>query len=261
MYRMRVFKCLQCQKEITKRASPDAVFCSQSCSMAHRNDPTRNPAKAEAAKAKIAASRRGKPTTLGITIPEDRKRRISETLKGYVFTDAHRHNISERAKIAGIRPPRKAGPDHYNWKGGIAGERSKRYGSDEYKGFVKTCLSRDHYTCQHCGAKNGMGIKVVLQVHHLKSYAEHLEDRYDPDNGITLCISCHYKATKGLPRPSNPVWTGRDKTCVHCGEVFRVRNPRKFCPSCRLKICCPLCGSTVCTHAARRNLPYNTTSQ
>lgn len=108
MYRMRVFQCLQCQKEVTKRTYPEAVFCSQPCSLAHRNDPTRNPAKTNDAKAKIAASRRGKPTTLGRVLPEDQKRKISETLKGYVFTDEHRHNISEGAKLAGNKPPRKA---------------------------------------------------------------------------------------------------------------------------------------------------------
>lgn len=257
MYKIRVFQCLHCHKEVTKRTYPNAIFCSHSCSLAHRNDPTRNPAKTAEAREKIASSRIGKPTTLGRVTPDDQKQKISDSLKGRVFTEEHRQHISEGVIAAGIIPPKHFGATNHKWKGGVTGERAKRYGSEEYRGFVKNCLIRDQYTCQHCGAKNGMGVNVVLQVHHIKSYAEHPLCRYDPDNGITLCISCHYKTPKGLPRPINHTWTGQDKVCVHCGDTFRGRNPRKFCPACRLKICCPLCGSTVCTHTARRNLSNN----
>ena len=52
---------------------------------------------------------------------------------------------------------------------------------------------RDHWTCQVCGRRG-----VELNSHHLLSWIDNIEDRYDVENGVTLCagvvkggISCH----------------------------------------------------------------------
>ena len=46
---------------------------------------------------------------------------------------------------------------------------------------------RDDYTCQVCHDKRGGN----LEAHHLNSYTDFPEERYDLSNGITLCKSCH----------------------------------------------------------------------
>lgn len=81
----------------------------------------------------------------------------------------------------------RQGEDNPNYKGATTEEyrlrRSKR--ADELRQFV---LLRDNHTCQDCGAKD-----VPLHTHHIKSWKEHPDLRFDPDNVVTLCADCHYK--------------------------------------------------------------------
>lgn len=257
MYKLRDFVCRQCGVHFSGKHNSKRQFCTVRCRQAFRNDPIRNPAKTSDARRKISEARVGRPTTAGRQMPAEQRKRISASLTGRKLTSRHRQNISEGLKRIGHRPPRNKhlrGPLHPNWKGGHAAERQKKYKTPEYKQFVTTCLERDGYTCQHCGAKNGRGEVVVLQVHHIKSYAEHEDLRYAPGNGLTLCKSCHFRVGKGQRRPFDPDWRGRPKICQCCGEGFSVRNGRKYCPTCRKRICCPVCGSTKCGHNARKRL-------
>jgi len=45
---------------------------------------------------------------------------------------------------------------------------------------------RDNYTCIICGRRG-----VMLNSHHLNSWADHPDERYDVSNGVTLCQNCH----------------------------------------------------------------------
>lgn len=51
-----------------------------------------------------------------------------------------------------------------------------------------TVFERDNYTCQTCGVRGGR-----LQAHHIFGYKQFPEKRWDLQNGITLCESCHKK--------------------------------------------------------------------
>ena len=53
--------------------------------------------------------------------------------------------------------------------------------------FRREILRRDNYTCQMCDKK-----KKKLQVHHIKPWAKATYLRFDRNNCITLCSSCHY---------------------------------------------------------------------
>lgn len=63
-------------------------------------------------------------------------------------------------------------------------EMQRRY--PEYHIFVKTCLTRDNYTCQCCNKHYNN-----LEVHHLDGFDWCKEKRTDVTNGITLCETCH----------------------------------------------------------------------
>lgn len=84
-----------------------------------------------------------------------------------------------------------SGEKNNNWKGGITRENSKQRQSVEYKVWRDKVFERDNYTCQDC-EKHG----CYLEAHHIKSFAEYLELRFDVSNGITYCKKCHGKHDK-----------------------------------------------------------------
>lgn len=81
----------------------------------------------------------------------------------------------------------QSGPNHPNWKGGIA--KDKRIGN-KYLQWRSDVFTRDNWTCQTCGIR-GSQTGGYLQAHHIKSWAKFPELRYKLDNGVTLCKECH----------------------------------------------------------------------
>lgn len=185
---------------------------------------------------------------------EETKLKIANALRGRKQSEATRQKKREIALRLGLKPPQLQhtwiGDKHPNWKGGLTPQRVKEYQSQEYQAFVKAVLERDNYTCRRCGARNGNGYAVHLEVHHKIPYGERPDLRYDTDNGETLCFDCH-NLTKGK-RPKTVDFVPKERICIVCHQPFAIFNPRKYCPDCRAKYCCPVCGSTNCRHADRR---------
>lgn len=82
---------------------------------------------------------------------------------------------------------------HWNWKGGISKENALIRGSSIMRSWRIKVYTRDDYKCQDCGAKD-----IELNAHHIMSFAEYPELRFDINNGITLCKPCHIKEHKRL---------------------------------------------------------------
>jgi 5-methylcytosine-specific restriction endonuclease McrA len=78
------------------------------------------------------------------------------------------------------------GTKHWNWQGGISEEHHKLRRRKEYQKWRKAVLKRDNYTCRLCGQRGGK-----LTAHHIYNFCKYPELRYNIDNGITLCASCH----------------------------------------------------------------------
>lgn len=70
-------------------------------------------------------------------------------------------------------------------------DKDKRKSRD-YINWRNEVFTRDDYICQYCGDNSGGN----LNAHHMNSYDEHISDRYDINNGITLCEDCHNKFHK-----------------------------------------------------------------
>ena len=84
-----------------------------------------------------------------------------------------------------------SGPKNSNWKGGVSGEQTLVRSSKLYKEWSRRVLERDDFTCQNqnCRARDGR----QLSAHHIKSFSEFSELRFDIDNGTTLCQRCHVR--------------------------------------------------------------------
>lgn len=63
-------------------------------------------------------------------------------------------------------------------------ETSKIRNTASYREWKKAVLKRDG-VCQYCGSS------YRLEAHHIKPFADFPEFRFDVDNGIALCRSCH----------------------------------------------------------------------
>ena len=74
---------------------------------------------------------------------------------------------------------------HWEENNGISETAHKRL-SYKYRKWRECVLVRDNYTCQKCGYKG-----KVMNVHHIKCFADNQLLRYEINNGITLCECCH----------------------------------------------------------------------
>ena len=63
--------------------------------------------------------------------------------------------------------------------------QKKRYGKESIV-WRMSVYERDSYKCQCCGNVGG-----ELNAHHILSWADYPKERYDVNNGITLCKECH----------------------------------------------------------------------
>lgn len=109
---------------------------------------------------------------------------------GKTFSVEHRQALSKvkRGKWSGEKNP--------NWKNNARVENLRARASGEYKQWRYAALALAGFACQSCGAKHGAiceccGHKVTMHVHHVKSFADHPELRYDPSNAEVLCPKCH----------------------------------------------------------------------
>ena len=83
---------------------------------------------------------------------------------------------------------RHRGENHHRYNPNLTDEdRGKTTTTLEYIEWRKQVFERDSYTCQHCGDNKGGN----LNAHHKNSRDSFPEEKYNIDNGVTLCESCH----------------------------------------------------------------------
>ena len=84
----------------------------------------------------------------------------------------------------------KVGNKNPNYNPNLTDEErlSYRYqlGGNNFRKWSKQIMERDNYTCQICNQHSGK-----LNAHHLNGWNAFPEQRFDLDNGVTLCTDCH----------------------------------------------------------------------
>lgn len=63
--------------------------------------------------------------------------------------------------------------------------RSQKVRPNALRTWAKKVKDRNSNRCVECGEK------TLLEAHHIFSQKDYPDLRYDLDNGITLCVSCH----------------------------------------------------------------------
>jgi len=111
---------------------------------------------------------------------------------GREFSRAHRENLSKahRGKWAGDKNP--------NWNGGANEKNLAARRTGAYRQWKLAALERAGNACEVCGVKRGTvcqccGNKITLHVHHIKSFAKHVDERFNPENSQVLCPKCHHR--------------------------------------------------------------------
>jgi hypothetical protein len=119
-------------------------------------------------------------------------RRFAESahpLLGRALSDEHRNKISktmiERRIGIGRKGTVPRGERNPNWRGGVSFEP---YPTDWTSDLKESIRRRDGYACRLCGkTQDENGSK--LDVHHI----DYDKGNLDPQNLISLCVSCHRK--------------------------------------------------------------------
>ena len=85
---------------------------------------------------------------------------------------------------------RRTAENHPNYKAAKTDEERLlgRYGlyGENCSKWSKSVMERDNYTCRICG-----NYKDKHNAHHLNSWDTYPDQRFDVDNGVTLCVTCH----------------------------------------------------------------------
>ena len=146
----------------------------------------------------------------GKHLPDKTKQKISDNLKGRFAGEKNpmfgkKHTEEELEKMSENHKGQKAwnkgltaeedsripaGEKNANWKGGITPENYKLRQTKIYNDWRFAVYRRDHYICQTCKKKCN---RKEIVAHHIKSFKDFPELRYEVDNGITMCRSCHIK--------------------------------------------------------------------
>jgi hypothetical protein len=148
--------------------------------------------------------RKSAEARIGLKMSFEVKKKISEKLKGRLFSLETRKKISNNAWLKGthiqvnnaLEKWRKAGgiltgEKNHNWKGGITPINAKIRNSIEGILWRKFIFKRDNYVCVWCKQLGGK-----LHADHIKPFAWYPNLRFDTNNGQTLCKECHSWKTK-----------------------------------------------------------------
>ena len=113
--------------------------------------------------------------------------------KGYKATAEHRlklsiakskENLSRETRLKMSESHK--GDKHWNWRGGECIRNKKQYFDINYRLWREEVFRRDKYKCRNCGISG-----VYITAHHIKSWKNYPDMRYEVSNGLTLCEKCH----------------------------------------------------------------------
>jgi hypothetical protein len=111
----------------------------------------------------------------------------------------------------------RKGEGNSNWNPNLTEEdRIKRRYILENEIWRKEVFQRDDYTCIVCGRRG-----CSLEAHHLNGYHWAIDERFDVDNGVTLCFNCHSQKVSGS---FHSIYGNRNNTKEQFEEFLLSKN-------------------------------------
>lgn len=92
-----------------------------------------------------------------------------------------RRFCSTKCSAVAVRP---TGDKHPMWKPELLEKQRTSRGPQQ--AWARNVKKRDSFTCRTCGQHGGK-----LEAHHIHEFSKVEQLRWDVENGITLCFSCH----------------------------------------------------------------------
>ena len=83
----------------------------------------------------------------------------------------------------------KCGDQNPRWIDGSSPLRQTMYARSFWKEIAKEVIKRDEYKCKKCESSHTA--KNKLHAHHIKPWAGNPNFRFDLNNIITICQTCH----------------------------------------------------------------------
>jgi hypothetical protein len=106
------------------------------------------------------------------------------------------------------------------YKDGKSLERERARHSNDLSIWRKKVYKRDGHKCIKCGSRE------LLHAHHILSWAEHEDLRFDVNNGQTLCEKCHGEIH------GKDFSNRKPKQCKACGKEIKGKGRTGLCRSC-----------------------------
>ena len=157
-------------------------------------------------KVRMGSLRNGDTTTCGcsrsenivgnrygnLTVMRKTEKRINKTVVWECQCDCGNIcEVSTRPLKSGNRKScgcliKRTGENHPRYNPNLTDEERFNKRGHEHIMWSQQVLSDDNYTCQICNQLRGN-----LNAHHLNGWNAFPEQRFDLDNGVTLCTDCH----------------------------------------------------------------------
>lgn len=130
---------------------------------------------------------------------------------GKIFSETHRDNLAKSLRAIG-----RGGAANPRWNGGTTDENLRLRRSGAYAEWKRKALELRGSKCQECGINNRhvcecCGTLVVLHVHHVKSFADYPDIRFDPQNSEVLCPKCHWTRHKSKSGETGNIQNGQPR--------------------------------------------------
>lgn len=136
------------------------------------------------AKQRMGAAKIGNKYTLGHKFSPEHRAKLGASKRGKKYWLGRKHTDADKQKMSAALKGEKSP----NWKGGITSLNEVIRHSFEYRDWRTSVFTRDNFTCGLCGKRG-----KYLQAHHIRTFSNNPELRFDPNNGVTLCLECHGK--------------------------------------------------------------------